>query len=109
MLKTDMDTPRQIEREAWDFFRLVIDKMNDRPAKFKTDKEMAMAARVKTSTFTEYKLGTKGHDQPNFITIYKLAHVIRGRPPCTIEPDNLALSRFQDALKKAIIYLTNPN
>ncbi|MGA2159886.1 MAG: hypothetical protein ABSG90_11795 [Dehalococcoidia bacterium] len=100
MIGDSMNTPREIEAAAWKFFKEVISGMEKRPAKFKSDKDMAAAAGVLETTFNEYKSGAKGHKQPSFITIYKLAHVIRGEKPCSLDTENLGFSRWQEAIKK---------
>lgn len=101
MIRGSMATPKEIERSGWEFFNKVIEGLKNRPSEFDNDKDMAKATGVGKTSFCEYKTGRKGHEEPGFIMVWKLAYILKGGPPCTIgEPADLSETRLQTVRKK---------
>lgn len=94
-----MDKSKKIDQAAKDFFKAVVRGMKNRPTEFATDVAMAKAAGVRKTTFNEYKNETKGTGRPNFFTVYKIAYLLANGPPCSIEPEDILINRFQEALR----------
>lgn len=100
MLAENMATPRDIDKAAKCFFQSIRDAMARLPNDYEKDKEMAKAAGVHPTTFSEYKTGAKGITRPNFYVVYKIAYILAHGPPCSLEPDTILFNRLKEALKK---------